>query len=78
MNLNLDEHFDHMDLDIPHISPTPERIIEPILKPIETPIELAPTSLVVQPIVTHPNKESTHREPPTTKEKQAPSKRPLL
>ena len=36
MNLYLDEHFDHMDLDIPHLSPTPNRITEPILKPTKT------------------------------------------
>ena len=61
-----------MDLDILHISPTLEHIIEPILKPTETPIELALTPSI-QPIVIHPAEESTHREPPTTKETQAPN-----
>ena len=70
MNLNLDEHFEHMDLDIPHISPTTECIIKPILKPTKTPIEPAPTPSL-QPIITLPIEESTHREPPTTKETQA-------
>ena len=62
MNLNLDEHFDHMDLDIPHTSPTPECVIEPILKPIEIPIETAPTPSI-QPIVAHPIEEMTHIAP---------------
>ena len=71
LNLNLDEHSKHMDLDIPHISPTLECIIEIILKPIEKPIELAPTPSF-ESIITHSTQESTHREPPTTKETQAP------
>ena len=65
LNLNLDEHF---DLDIPHISPTPERTTELILHPTEKIVEPAQTSSL-QPIVTLSTQEITQKETPTTKEK---------
>ena len=68
MNLNLEEHFDHLDLEIAHISPALEIVIEPILKPIEP----APTPLL-QPIITHPMEKPISKEPPMSKETQAPS-----
>ena len=36
MNLNLEEHFDNLNLEKPHIAPTPKYTNEPTLKPIET------------------------------------------
>ena len=60
MSLNLEELFDHLDLDIPHISPTLEHITEPILKPIEETIEPTPTPSL-QPIITHLVEETTNR-----------------
>ena len=72
LNLNLDEHFEHMDLDIPHISSTPKRTSNITLHPIEKPIEPAHTPSL-SPIITLPIEESTHRKPPTTTSIQAPS-----
>ena len=72
MNLNLEEHFDHLDLEIPHISPTIDHINQSILKPTKKPIEHVPTPSL-QPTITHPIKKPTHKEPSTSKELQAPS-----
>ena len=49
MNLNLEEHFDHLNLEKSHISPIPNLVIEPILKPIEPTPTPSP-----QPTITHP------------------------
>ena len=65
LNLDLEELFEHMDLDIPHISPTPKCTNEFLLHLIEKPIELA-CKPSLSTIITLPTKESTHREPPTT------------
>ena len=68
MNPNLEEHFDQLDLEIPHISPTREHVTKPILKPIEP----APTPSL-QLVVIHPIEKPTHKEPPASKELQEPS-----
>ena len=72
MTQNLEEHFDHLDLEIPHISPRLKHVTKPILKPIETPIERTPT-LSLQPTITNPIEKPTHKAPQTSKELQAPS-----
>ena len=50
LNLKLNDHF---DLDIPHISPTPERTNDIILHPREKIMEPAQTSSL-SPIITLP------------------------
>ena len=67
LNLNLNEHF---DLDIPHISPTPERTSEITLHPTNKIIEPTQTPSL-QPIVTLSTKKTTQKETPTTGDKQA-------
>ena len=67
LNVNLNEHF---DLDIPHISPTPECTTELILHPTRKIVEHAQTPSL-QPIVTLSTQETTQKETPTTMDKQA-------
>ena len=67
LNLNLNDHF---DLDIPHISPTPERTNDIILHPIEKMVEPAQTPSLT-PIITLPTQETTQQETPTRREIQA-------
>ena len=65
LNLSLNEHF---DLDIPHISPTPERASEITLHPTKKIVEPTQTPSL-QPIVTLSTQETTQKETPTTMEK---------
>ena len=66
LNLNLDEHFEHMDLDISHISPTLEHTNEIILHPTKKFVEPVYTPSF-SPIITFPTKESTHWKSLATK-----------
>ena len=59
-----------MDLDIPHISPTPERTTEIDLHPTQKIVEPAQTHSL-SPIITLPTQETTQKETPTTIEKEA-------
>ena len=72
LNLNLGEHFEHMDLDIPHSSSTLECTSNIMLHPSDKPIELAQTPSL-SPMITLPIEQSTHKEPPTTINTKAPS-----
>ena len=61
-----------MDLDIPHISPTPEHTNDIMLHSTTKPIEPTHTPSL-SPIITLLVEESMHREPPTTTNTQAPN-----
>ena len=67
LNLNLNDNF---DLDIPHISPTPEHTNNIILHPTQNIVEPAETPSL-SPIITFHTHDTTQQETPTTREIQA-------